>query len=522
MWKIKVASLTIFLMLVLTPLTALGQTVDSNNVTDFAQQFQKLKAENFGANQPLSYAVFYITEKNSCDDSEFSSLKYYKVLADEYLTLYDIPHDLEGALCIPEAKLQQYFNGLSAFALPIVIMDADVGQRLLVQQGFYGLYQISGTGRQSILVCACDYDQESWTGAWVLSHELSHFALHWYGAPDTVSVNWVHYIQALVNSCEKTNSTKSCPAYSTIVTSPSGKQIPVMEIFGQGPTSYKIPTNPPQSEISALQNTITQNQEISITSCKQDQVCVLPGNYLKYSISSLGTDFIATYQFENYQDNNTIKMRTSIVLSNGTTASEEDLFDVRNQMVTRPDDSISNFIFILPTPIKYDPTIATEQNMSFNGTTRNILVSSQTNKTYSLDVIIDKNTGVLLNLKQFNPTILETNPTMKIEYTLLGTNMFSNKPQVKSNQSLIPPWIKNNAKWWHDGSISDDEFVKGIQYMIQNGIITIPKTQESSVSLQSIPSWIKKNAGWWADGQISDDEFIQGIQWLVSNGIIKV
>ena len=39
---------------------------------------------------------------------------------------------------------------------------------------------------------------------------------------------------------------------------------------------------------------------------------------------------------------------------------------------------------------------------------------------------------------------------------------------------------------------------------------------------QSIPSWIKNNAGWWANGQISDDEFVKGIQWLISNGIIKI
>ncbi|MCE2615211.1 MAG: peptidase, partial [Nitrosopumilus sp. (ex Thoosa mismalolli)] len=30
------------------------------------------------------------------------------------------------------------------------------------------------------------------------------------------------------------------------------------------------------------------------------------------------------------------------------------------------------------------------------------------------------------------------------------------------------------------------------------------------------------NAGWWAEGQIGDDEFIQGIQFLIQNGIIVV
>jgi hypothetical protein len=37
-----------------------------------------------------------------------------------------------------------------------------------------------------------------------------------------------------------------------------------------------------------------------------------------------------------------------------------------------------------------------------------------------------------------------------------------------------------------------------------------------------ILSWIKNNAGWWASGQVSDDEFIKGIQYLSSQGIIKV
>lgn len=93
--------------------------------------------------------------------------------------------------------------------------------------------------------------------------------------------------------------------------------------------------------------------------------------------------------------------------------------------------------------------------------------------------------------------------------------------QTLSTAKSIPSWIKNNAKWWHDGAIGDDEFTKGIQYMIQNGIMTIPQTQSGSSSSQSIPSWIKNNAGWWADGKISDDEFVKGIQWLVSNGMIK-
>jgi hypothetical protein len=90
-----------------------------------------------------------------------------------------------------------------------------------------------------------------------------------------------------------------------------------------------------------------------------------------------------------------------------------------------------------------------------------------------------------------------------------------------SNQ--IPSWIKNNAGWWADGSIDDNSFVQGIQYLIKEGIMKIPQTaQGSGTGSNQIPSWIKNNAGWWADGSIDDNSFVQGIQFLIKEGIMKI
>ena len=41
-------------------------------------------------------------------------------------------------------------------------------------------------------------------------------------------------------------------------------------------------------------------------------------------------------------------------------------------------------------------------------------------------------------------------------------------------------------------------------------------------SVEKVPSWIKNNAGWWADGSIDDDSFVQGIQFLIKEKIIDV
>ncbi|MBI5377084.1 MAG: peptidase [Thaumarchaeota archaeon] len=92
-----------------------------------------------------------------------------------------------------------------------------------------------------------------------------------------------------------------------------------------------------------------------------------------------------------------------------------------------------------------------------------------------------------------------------------------------TSQTVIPNWIRNNAKWWADGTIGDSDFVSGIQYLIKQEILKIPPTSsDPTSSTNQIPPWIKNNAKWWADGTISDDDFIKGIQFLVSKGIVRV
>ena len=93
---------------------------------------------------------------------------------------------------------------------------------------------------------------------------------------------------------------------------------------------------------------------------------------------------------------------------------------------------------------------------------------------------------------------------------------------VSSAYAEVPSWVKNNAGWWADGTISESEFISGIEFLINDGIITIASAPISSQTSDGVPDWVKNNAGWWADGTISDDEFVNGIQHLISLGIINV
>jgi len=89
-------------------------------------------------------------------------------------------------------------------------------------------------------------------------------------------------------------------------------------------------------------------------------------------------------------------------------------------------------------------------------------------------------------------------------------------------ERTIPYWIKNNAGWWSDDKISDNDFIAGIEYLIKNKIINLSSQNINENASDVIPAWIKNNAGWWSAGKISDGDFLSGIKYLIENSIIKV
>ena len=46
---------------------------------------------------------------------------------------------------------------------------------------------------------------------------------------------------------------------------------------------------------------------------------------------------------------------------------------------------------------------------------------------------------------------------------------------VSAEENLIPSWVKNNAGWWAEGTIDDDSFIQGIQFLINTGAIIVPE-----------------------------------------------
>ena len=100
------------------------------------------------------------------------------------------------------------------------------------------------------------------------------------------------------------------------------------------------------------------------------------------------------------------------------------------------------------------------------------------------------------------------------------TPQVAEPPKSKTN---IPGWIKQVVEFWISDQIDDSAFVKVIEYLVQQGIITIPYAEAlEGETTTEIPIWIKMNAEFWVNGETSDDEFATALEWLINNGIIRV
>jgi len=111
--------------------------------------------------------------------------------------------------------------------------------------------------------------------------------------------------------------------------------------------------------------------------------------------------------------------------------------------------------------------------------------------------------------------------TLEIQYS--GSSSMTEFELIDSGNIVIPLWIREFAKYWYNGAITDVEFSNGIGFLIKEGIIVVPETQNQKTSDEVIiPEWVKASAGWWIDRQISDLEFAKGIEFLIKEGIIVV
>jgi len=89
---------------------------------------------------------------------------------------------------------------------------------------------------------------------------------------------------------------------------------------------------------------------------------------------------------------------------------------------------------------------------------------------------------------------------------------------IEKQAPAIPHWIKANAKWLCDNSISGNEFLNGIAYLAGQNIIRASAPDNEPT--RPAPELVRENSCSWENGTMSDDEFLGKIAHLIKNGMI--
>ena len=116
-------------------------------------------------------------------------------------------------------------------------------------------------------------------------------------------------------------------------------------------------------------------------------------------------------------------------------------------------------------------------------------------------------------------------------FSLIGSSILI--PNSSAQEEIqIPYWIKDVAGWWTNNEISEKEFLGGIEYLINNGIIELSfmpcggaaaiAASDPTLNAKLVPEWVKNTAGWWATDQINDADFINGLEYLIKKDIIGI
>ena len=159
-------------------------------------------------------------------------------------------------------------------------------------------------------------------------------------------------------------------------------------------------------------------------------------------------------------------------------------------------------------------------------------------------------------LAQRNNSTLIKNRYKLLVLTFFSIGLFSSLIEnVSAQKEILPSWLKTTAVWWGEDKISDQDFINALQYLVENKLLVIPKTEISKPSCgpglvldestdecvihdkldtngifidtideqQSIVvSWIKVTTMWWGQNKLSDQDFINALQYLVENNVLTL
>lgn len=149
------------------------------------------------------------------------------------------------------------------------------------------------------------------------------------------------------------------------------------------------------------------------------------------------------------------------------------------------------------------------------------IIDTSGNSSSSIPIQISKTNSTIIAPIPFYKTTYSPG-TYQIDAEYSGSKSSASFKIIDSGRIAIPPQYKTLVTSWPNHVIDTKDYASLIRELIHFDIIKAPDYHEQETSPIHIPSWLKVNARWWADSSITDDEFGQSIQYLIQKGIVSV
>lgn len=142
------------------------------------------------------------------------------------------------------------------------------------------------------------------------------------------------------------------------------------------------------------------------------------------------------------------------------------------------------------------------------------IIDSDGVRSSGIPVQIRNTTTAITSPSPFDASIFKEG-LYQIEVEYAGQKGAAEFEIIDSGNIVMPLASNIVVPEWVHGVISDQTFLK---FLADNDTVSLQSALKDGVK---IPSWYKTNGAWWADKKITDAEFVNGLQYLLDEKIIS-
>jgi len=205
-------------------------------------------------------------------------------------------------------------------------------------------------------------------------------------------------------------------------------------------------------------------------SCNENNLCFKEGDFIKYThFDKYGNAITIKHIVESINDDE-IKLNIEKI-SQYEIIKEDIILDKRGLIKTK--ECCQYYEFVVPTPISLGDNIfgniriVAETTYIFDNQVKQSWLASDS--TGQNTKIIDKKTGLVFSHEFHETKVL----TVGEETKITDTNFFDAKYNMEAHNIVIPNWWKKMTIWLLEEKISESEYLRAMENLIERNIIRV-------------------------------------------------